>query len=202
MKRAEITKRKILETAELVFAEKGLYGSRVDEIAERAEVNKRMLYAHFGSKEQLYVAVLEEVYSRLARWEDPLLSTRELDCEEAIHRIIRRSFEFLYRNPTFVKLVMWENLNEARYLEQSSVPNERGASLGLLRGSLRQGIEKGIFRSDIDLDEMVLSINQFCFSYFSNIHTFGQIMQIDFGKKEEAEKRADHVADMIFKYLK
>ena len=202
MKRAEITKRKILETAELVFAEKGLYGSRVDEIADRAEVNKRMLYAYFGSKELLYVAVLEEVYNRLARWEDPLLSTQELDCEESICVIIRRSFEFLYQNPTFVKLVMWENLNEARYLQQSSVPSSRGASLEMLRRTLQRGIEKGIFRSDIDLDEMVLSINQFCFSYFSNIHTFGRIMQIDFAKKEEAAKRADHVADMILKYLK
>ncbi len=202
MKRAEITKKKILETAELVFAEKGLYGSRVDEIADRAGVNKRMLYAYYGSKEQLYIAVLEEVYDRLARWEDPLLSAKELDCEESVHVIISRSFEFLYQNPTFVKLVMWENLNEARYLEQSRVPSARGASLELLRKNLRQGIEKGIFRSDIDLDEMVLSINQFCFSYFSNIHTFGQIMQIDFGKKEEAAKRATHVADMILKYLK
>lgn len=200
-RRAEITKQKIIETAEVIFSEKGLYGSRVDEIAERAGVNKRMIYVYYGSKERLYINVIEEIYSRLAKWESALL-TRELDCEVAIHTIINHLFEFLYRNPTFVKIVMWENLNEAKYLEQSNVANIKGASLELLRNTLKQGIEKGTFRSDINLDEMVLSINQFCFSYFSNIHTFGRIMKVDFGKKEEAIKRATHVADMILKYLK
>ncbi len=201
--RAENTKRRILETAELVFAEKGLYGSRVDEIADRAEANKRMLYAYYGSKELLYIAVLEEVYSRMVRWESPLLSRCEAEGAESVIRLlIHNSFEFLYENPTFVKLVMWENLNEARYLEQSSARNIKGASFDLLKKALKSGIAQGLFRSDIDLGETVLSINQFCFSYFSNIHTFGSLMQIDFGRKEEAARRADHVADMILKYLK
>ena len=202
--RAENTKRRILETGELVFAEKGLYGSRVDEIADRAEVNKRMIYAYFGSKELLYIAVLEAIYSRLVAWEAPLLERQQSseDCEETIRLLIQNSFGFLYENPTFVKLVMWENLNEARYLKQSGARNIKGASFELLRKTLQCGIKEGIFRSDIDLDEMVLSINQFCFSYFSNIHTFGTLMQIDFGRREEAQRRADHVADMILKYLK
>ena len=203
MRCAESTKKRILETAELVFSEKGLYGSRVDEIAARAEVNKRMLYAYYGSKEQLYIAVLEEVYHRLVCREAPLLSRCEDEGAEAtIRLLIHNSFEFLYENPTFVKLVMWENLNEAHYLEQSSARNIKGASFELLRRALVSGIRQGLFRADIDLDEMVLSINQFCFSYFSNIHTFGSLMQIDFRRKEEAAKRADHVADMILKYLK
>ena len=200
-RRAEITKQKIIETAEIVFSEKGLYGARVDEIAERAGVNKRMLYVYYGSKERLYINVIEEIYSRLTKWESTLLM-RELDCDLAIHTIINHLFEFLYRNPTFVKIVMWENLNEAKYLEESNAAHIKGASLELLRNTLKQGIEKGVYRSDIDLDELVLSINQFCFSYFSNRHTFGRIMNVDFGKKEEAIKRATHVADMILKYLK
>lgn len=201
--RAENTRNRILKTAELVFSEKGLYGARVDEISERAEVNKRMIYAYFGSKERLYVAVLEEIYSRMVRWESPLLSRCETEgAEETVRLLIDSSFGFLYENPSFVKLVMWENLNEARYLARSGVRKIKSPSFALLRQALKSGIKEGLFRSDIDLDETVLSINRFCFSYFLNVHTFGMPMQIGFKRREEAEQRADHVADMILKYLK
>ena len=49
MKKSDITKQKILEAAEAAFAEKGFYGARVDEITETAGVNKRMIYAYYGS---------------------------------------------------------------------------------------------------------------------------------------------------------
>ena len=57
--RAAATRQRILDAALAEFAEKGLAGSRVDEIAARAGANKRMLYAHFGSKEELWMVVLE-----------------------------------------------------------------------------------------------------------------------------------------------
>ena len=55
LKKSDITRQKILTAAEAEFSEIGLYGARVDSIAQRAGVNKRMIYAHFGSKEQLYM---------------------------------------------------------------------------------------------------------------------------------------------------
>ena len=73
MKKSDITKQKILKAAEKAFAQKGLYGARVDEISEASETNKRMIYAYFGNKEQLYIAVIEAVYGRLAEFEEPLL---------------------------------------------------------------------------------------------------------------------------------
>jgi TetR/AcrR family transcriptional regulator len=56
----ERTRRRILIAAEREFAAKGLAGARVDAIAQRAGVNKRMLYHYFGNKEGLYRAVLLE----------------------------------------------------------------------------------------------------------------------------------------------
>ena len=72
LKKSDITRQKILAAAETEFAEVGLYGARVDSIAERAGVNKRMIYAHFGNKEQLYVTVLTMVYNRMAEAEEIL----------------------------------------------------------------------------------------------------------------------------------
>ncbi len=57
------TRRNILDAALAEFADKGLAGARVDEIAARAGANKRMLYAHFGNKEDLWLRVLERAYA-------------------------------------------------------------------------------------------------------------------------------------------
>src|SRR4030081_680192 len=45
------------------FTEKGYGGARIDAIALRSGVNKRLIYHYFGSKEALYLAVLESGYS-------------------------------------------------------------------------------------------------------------------------------------------
>ena len=55
----------ILEVATAEFASKGLSGARIDQIAAATQTSKRMIYYYFGSKEGLYVAVLEESYRRM-----------------------------------------------------------------------------------------------------------------------------------------
>ncbi len=200
MKKSDITKEKILVAAEAVFAKKGLYGARIDEITELAGVNPRMVYAHFNSKENLYIKVLDEVYSRLAQSEKELLDENK-DCIEAVKSIVSHYFNFLNTNPSFVKMLMWENLNEGKYLEQSEAPSAKGIAVELLRKVLAEGMEKGIFRSDLDLDEMIISINLFCFSYFSNIHTMTQIMNMELNRVDMVDRGCRHVTDIILNYI-
>ena len=200
MGRADITRQKILAAAEVAFAEKGLYGARIDEIAQSADANKRMIYAYFGSKELLYIAVLEEVYRRMAVQEKELLD-RPMGCEEAVRAIIGHYFRFLRDNPTFVKMVLWENLNEATYFRQSQAQFIKGTVLELLREKLKQGVREGIFFAGLDVDETVLSVNMFCFSYFSNQYTMAQIMKVDFQDPMVFQKRCDHVTDLLMTYL-
>src|ERR1700682_1851724 len=59
------TARRIVATAEDIFAEQGLAGARMDEIARAAKVNKALLYYYFRSKEELYRFVLETLLSQL-----------------------------------------------------------------------------------------------------------------------------------------
>ena len=200
--RAENAKKRILEAAEQEFSEKGLYGARVDEIAARAGINKRMLYAYFGNKEQLYITVLEAVYARLAELEALAPHDGSLGAAESIRALIYRYFEFLHSTPSFVRIVMWENLNGAEYLRLSGASEIRGAGLSALREALHTGVENGDFRPDTDVESTLLSINQLCFSYFSNIHTFTEILHKDLSAREAMERRAEHTAQLILSYLK
>lgn len=200
MKKGIITQNNILSAAEEIFSEKGLYGARIDEIAEAAECNKRMLYAHFGSKEGLYTAVLDSVYSRLSVVEEELLN-KTLSPVETVRFYIKVLFNFLKDNPTFIKMVMWENLNEAKYMRMSKASSLKNASVKFLEKVLKKGIDEGLFKEEINIKEVIISINMFCFSCFSNVYTMTDIMNIDFFNPEELELRLKSVTDMILNYI-
>ena len=200
MKKSDITKQKILQAAEQAFAEKGLYGARVDEISKLAGVNKRMIYAYFGNKKELYMAVLDMVYGRIAEREQAVLS-QDADCVELIKKYIDSSFFYLYENQTFVKIVLWENLNEAKYLKESVGKQTKTASFDVLRSVMRKGVEQGVFRDDIDEDELIISTQMMSYSYFSNIYTMTYMMDKEFFCEDEMKKRCAHITDMILRYI-
>ncbi len=123
-----------------------------------------MIYAYYGNKEQLYTAVLDEVYSRMADKEKELLN-RELDCEEMIKCVIQHYFSFLHETPAFVRMVMWKNLNEAKYLKQSNARNMLAPQSSFMEKA-ENGIKNGVFREDLNIPETIISINMFCFFIF------------------------------------
>jgi len=154
-----------------------------------------MIYAHFGSKEGLYTAVLQEVYSRVLEYEN-ILSESEFQGIETIRMIIREYFDFHLKNPSFVRLLQWENLNNAKYVTGIKTTLFSGA-----KKLLKEGVEKGVLRCDLDIEQTVLSLNMFCFSAFSNVHTISKLLNVDLSTKEEFQKRANHIEDVLIKYV-
>lgn len=200
MRNKEITRNNIIEAAEKVFAEKGYWGARVDQIAEEAQANKRMLYFYFGNKEELYAEVLRIVYSRLAGVEKSI--DANMHPEKAVEAFIRAYFEFLHENENFVKLVMWENLNEAKFIDSSGAGNIKNDSVRLLKNILKKGVQEGIFKSDTDEDEIIFAMNMFVFSYFSNSYTMPKMIGIDLKSKKNTEKRIKMVTEMILSQIR
>jgi AcrR family transcriptional regulator len=96
--RAAATRQRILDAALAEFAGKGLAGSRVDEIAARAGANKRMLYAHFGSKEELWLVVLERAYAA-KRAEERAVEVEHLPPAEAMARLVSFNLRYTARHP-------------------------------------------------------------------------------------------------------
>ena len=193
--KSAITRRKILSSAEYEFADKGLAAARVDEISARAGVNNQLIYAHFKSKELLYKAVLEDVYARLGICEQSLAETK-FEGAETVKKIILEYFNFLAENPSFVRLMLWENLNYAKNSDTLHTTLFFG-----IRKLLQQAIADGKIRSDLDVEQIVISINMFCFSTFSNIYTVSHLLGRDLLQKAELDKRAAHITDIITEYI-
>ena len=86
------------------FADRGFAGARVDEIAERTRTTKRMIYYYFGSKEQLFVAVLERAYAEI-RAAEQTIDVDHLDPVAAIRRLAELTFDHHESHPDFIRLV-------------------------------------------------------------------------------------------------
>ena len=193
--KSRITKEKILASAEAEFSEKGLAAARVDDIADLAGVNKRMVYAHFTSKEGLYKEVLKIVYARLYQYEDKILKI-EFTEPSVIREAIVMYFEFLKNNKSFVRLVLWENLEYAKYVESTDGVLFKGIEKLLLKGK-----ENGFVKEDIDIKQTAMSCNLFCFSAFSNVYTLSHMLGEDLTSEEEMDKRINHVADVLSEFI-
>ena len=200
-KKAEITRSKILAAAEEEFCDKGFFGARIDEIAERAGVNKRMIYEHFGNKDGLYESVLISVYERIAEYERSLMID-DLEPVLALKHIINKYFSFLEANPSFVRMLMWENLNNARAIRSDKAKNLKNPIFNYIRMQIKRGKESGVFKNDADEHQIVVSTMNFVFSYFSNIHTLSALFDRDMTSPAEIIRRADFVSNMIIDYLK
>ncbi len=200
IKKSEITKSKILAAAENEFSEKGYFGARIDEIAESAGVNKRMIYEHFGNKDGLYQKVLMSVYEKLAL-EERAFFVDQIDPKLAIKNIVYVYFKFLEATPSFVRMLMWENLNNANGLSREEVRQLKEPTINYIREQIARGKKDGIFKEDTDEYQITVSLMNLGFSYFSNIHTLSAIFNKEMSSSGEIMKRADFVSNLILEYL-
>ena len=141
----ERTRAEILQAALSVFAEKGLAGARVDEIAALTKTSKRMIYYYFGGKETLYIAVLEAAYRNIRSIEETL-DLEHQSPEAALRTLVAFTFDYQNAHPEFLRLVMNENILDGRYLSRSKVIRRLNTTvIDALRTLLRRG-ERGGFQ--------------------------------------------------------
>ena len=147
---AERTRNEILEVAISEFAAQGFAGARVDEIAARTRTTKRMIYYYFGSKEQLYIAVLERAYGEIRSLEREL-DVDHLEPTDAIRRLAEITFDHHEAHPEFIRLVSIENIHNAEHMAKSErLTNLSTSVIDLIERILERGRADGSFVRDID----------------------------------------------------
>jgi AcrR family transcriptional regulator len=196
------TKENILEVATAEFVDAGFSGARVDAIAEKTKTSKRMLYYYFGSKEGLYLAVLERAYAKIRALESRL-HLEDLAPEEAMRSLIRNTFDHDDANPDFVQLVSIENIHRAEHLRNSDVLRRTNSGvIDIIAGILERGETSGVFKRKVDPVDLHQMISAECFFRVSNRHTFGAIFNRDLMADDLKVRHRQMVADMILAYLK
>ncbi|ABR62151.1 TetR family transcriptional regulator [Sinorhizobium medicae] len=189
----ERTRASILAAATQEFAENGIGGARVDAIAERAGINKRMLYHYFGDKEQLYLAVLEEAYVGI-RTAEKSLNLSDLEPEQGIAELAMFTWGYFLEHPEFLSLLGTENLHRARWLRQSTRLKELHSSfIDKLSDLLQRGRKEGLFRPDVDPLNLYLTIAALGYFYLSNQYTLSTIFGRDLMDKSNLDVWKRHI---------
>ena len=192
----------IIEVATREFAEKGLAGGRIDEIAALTHTSKRMIYYHFGSKEGLYVAVLEEAYRRIRQIETGL-SLEDLDPEAALAKLVGFTYDYQLANPDFIRLVMSENIQKGEFLAQSATIQKLNVPvITAVKSVYDRGVKAGVFRRGLDAVDLHMSISALCFFNVANRHTFALIFKRDMTDAQEMTSRRRNIVEMVLRFVR
>ena len=193
----EQTRRDIIAVATKEFARLGLSGARIDHIAAQTKSSKRMIYYYFGSKEGLYITVLEEAYRNLRQIESGL-RIEGLSAEEALRELVGFTFDHHVAHSDYVRLIAIENIHEGKHLAKSQTIQELNVpAIDAARRVLELGEREGVFRAGIDPLDLHMSISALCFHNVSNRHTFSIIFKRDMTSPAALRARRAIVVDTI-----
>jgi AcrR family transcriptional regulator len=174
---AQTTREAILRAAIKVFAKHGFAGGRIEQISKAAKSYDRMIYYYFGSKEELFIAVIEETYRRFNEAESELA----LDLSrpvQALQAVVRFIWGYYQKNPEFITLLNSENLHRGRHISRS-MREYSSPAITILAKVLRSGAELGVFRADLAARDLYLMIASLGYFYLSNRFTLSAFLGED-----------------------
>ena len=173
---AQATKEAILRAATKVFARHGYDGGRVEQISKAAKSYDRMIYYYFGSKEALFIAVLEDTYRRFNEAEQAL----NLDVAQpllALQQVIHFVWTYYQKHPEFITLLNTENLHRGKHIAKSErAPEYSSPVLGITERVLASGAQQGVFRTGLSPRDVYLMIAGLAYFYLSNRYTLSSFL--------------------------
>lgn len=197
----DATRQRILAAAKAEFARKGLGGARVDDIAARARVNKRMLYHYFGNKEDLFRRTLEDAYGAF-RSAEAALKIEQDDPLTALRRLVTFTWEYYLANPEFITLVNSENLHRAKHIRKSEAMDAMNRPfVTRMQTILQRGADQGLFRPDLDAVQILITLSGVGFHYLTNRHTGAIVYGRDLMTEEAKQARLRFNIDAMLRIV-
>jgi len=190
----------ILIAAENVFQRKGMDGSRMQEIANEAGINKAMLHYYYRSKQQLFEAVFARAFSLLAPQLKKILND-DSSIEEKIRNFTSNYISFVSKHPFLPNFVIQEiNRNPEFILKMKS--NLGFPNIEKFKKQVETEIESGILKpiKGEQLFINILSLSIFPFVASPLIKAFINLDEKGF--KRIIEERKTEVADFIIHSIK
>ena len=179
---AQATRDSILRAATKVFAKHGFAGGRVEQISQAARSYDRMIYYYFGSKEGLFIAVIEDAYKRFNDAESAL-DIDTADAVAALQAMIRFIWQYYQKNPEFITLLNTENLMRGKHIGKSLRAREYSSpTIALTSRILAAGVAQGVFRADVAARDLYLMIAAMGYFYLSNRFTLSAFLGEDLGQ--------------------
>lgn len=197
----ENTEEKILQAAKEVFIEKGNDGARMQEIANKAGINKSLLHYYYRTKEKLFGAVFKFAFAQFAPRFINTFNTDE-DFFTQLRNFIAVYIDLISKN-AFIPMFV---LNEVNRKKDSLVPKVikgSGINIDFFKAIINNEIEKGTIK-EIKAEQLIVNIIGMCIFPFVG-RPILQVVVFNDDKKaydDFLESRKTEVADFIINSIK
>jgi AcrR family transcriptional regulator len=175
----------------------GYSGARIERISRTGRSSDRMIYYYFGSKEALYIEVLEGVYAELGAAESQL----ELDESqplEALRTLIAFTWNYYLAHPEFVALLSNENLQRGRHITKSlSVVQLSRPVLDILGRILAEGERQGVFRAGLDVRHVYITLAALGYFYLSNRYTLTSFLGTELMQRTHCDRWLEEMTRVL-----
>jgi len=140
------------------------------------------------------------VYKRIGNFGRTVISVKD-GLEQAVNRVTEFYFDYLGSNPTYINLLLWENMNQGKYISDVDLSSIQQPILEKLRQILEREKANGAIRQGVDANQILLTLLTSTFAYFSNRYTLSKVLQYDLMSKQSIVRKSEDLADMIIAYI-
>ena len=197
----------ILNAAEVVFAEHGFDGARIDAIAKASGYNSSLLFHYFGDKLGLYAEVVKRADREVTAFqvrmlapllEDETISSNPHKLKAILEMIVIALFDYLVEHPRLMRLLLWEQAEGwqtyAKIISQFSTGDTEP-----LVTLFRKAHNAGLLRSDFDPLIQVTMVLQICQSYLTYIPLYQMILHPgeDLFSTTALARARDYIVDLV-----
>jgi AcrR family transcriptional regulator len=193
------TRERVLQVAQVLFAEHGYRGTSLRDIARRIGIKAPSLLHHFPSKQQLYVAVLDRIFQGMEEAAGRVMVGKG-SAQEKLRQAISDSIDFIVEHPEPMRLLWKEWSDEsgmARHLLKRRIPPLNAIEVNFIF----QGQRAGEFRAEIDPFNFIQSLHSLTMGYVATAAAVRRLWNINWLEKSVVERRKREIIDMVERTL-
>ncbi|MEQ8705370.1 MAG: TetR/AcrR family transcriptional regulator [Phaeodactylibacter sp.] len=195
------TEQKILEAAREVFMTKGFAAARMQEIADRAEINKGLLHYYYRSKNKLFRAVFDEAFAKFSAGINQVFEA-EIPLFEKIEQFVDRYISLLMQNPEMPGFVISELNQKGEAFAQELLSRQAKPNPLPFIMQVQQEVAAGNIQP-VNPVGLVMNLLSLCVFPFLARPMFQGMMQIDQATYDEMmEARKREVAAFVIRSIR
>ncbi|HKB43205.1 MAG TPA: TetR family transcriptional regulator [Chitinophagaceae bacterium] len=189
----------IMETAEILFAEKGFNGTSVRDIAEKANVNLAMVSYYFGSKDKLLEALFSYRGEYLKLKLENIIEDKKLNSLEKINMLIDHYIDKVMSQQCFSRIMVREQVLNHTGITAELIFQMKKRNQALITRLIHQGQKKGEFKKNIDIPLMMVTMIGTGNNMVASQHYYRQVNNLQSMSEEEFQK---HIKKKLSQHLK
>ena len=194
------TETTILEAAKRVFLRKGLFGARMQEIADDAGINKSLLHYYYRSKQLLFEAVFKQAFGLMAPKINMVLNS-DLELEEKIRSLTHNYISFVIKHPYLPTFVIQE-LNSNPEFVTTLINEKNFPNIAVFKKQVESLVESEKIKP-INPDQLFVNVMSLTIFPFIAAPLLKGFTRLDNAAYEKLlEKRKTEVSDFIINAIK